>query len=155
MSEHTPDDALLAELRGLVSRHDPVPPQVTEFAKAALGWRRVDAELAEILADSALTGAAAGTRSGAQGPRSVSLRAEALTVDLQIELDGDSVLILGQIAPAVTASVEAERDDATSAGSAEADSLGRFRLVIRGGGRIRLRIERAGAPPVETAWLSI
>ena len=67
----------------VVSRHDPVPPQVTEFAKAALGWRRVDAELAEILADSALTGAAAGTRSGAQGPRSVSLRAEALTLDLQ------------------------------------------------------------------------
>ena len=65
------------------------------------------------------------------------------------------MLILGQIAPAVTASVEAERDDATSAGRAEADSLGRFRLVIRGGGRIRLRIERGGAPPVETAWLSI
>jgi hypothetical protein len=49
-----PDDPLVAELRTLVARVDPVPPLVTQVAKAALGWRRLDADLAELLSDSAL-----------------------------------------------------------------------------------------------------
>ena len=48
------DDRLLGELRRLVSRVDPVPDEVTAYAKAALGWRRIDAELAELLSDSVL-----------------------------------------------------------------------------------------------------
>jgi hypothetical protein len=149
------DDHLLAEWRALVSGLDPAPAEVTEFAKGALGWRRVDAELAEILADSQLTGAAAGTRTGGHGPRTVSLEAQTVRLDLQIDAEDGSMRILGQITPAAAASVEAQRDDLTSGGNTETDAHGRFRLVLPGGGRIRLRIERAGFPPVETAWLPI
>ena len=47
-----PDDTLVSELREYFARVDPVPPLVTEAAKAALGWRRLDADLAELLSDS-------------------------------------------------------------------------------------------------------
>src|SRR5207247_10887645 len=59
-------EKLLDELRSLVNRVDPVPEEVTKFADAALGWRRVDAELAELLSDTALESqaAAAAVRSG-------------------------------------------------------------------------------------------
>ena len=67
MTRKRPDshEDLLAELRLLANDVDPVPPEVTAFADAALGWRRIDAELAELLSDSLLESrAAALTRSG-------------------------------------------------------------------------------------------
>ena len=48
------DDALLAELAGILARVDPVPGEVTLAARSALAWRSMDAELAELLHDSAL-----------------------------------------------------------------------------------------------------
>ena len=45
------DENLLAELRTLFERVDPVPPLVVQAAQAALAWRRIDAELAELLSD--------------------------------------------------------------------------------------------------------
>jgi hypothetical protein len=53
-----PDEMLMVELRGLFTDVDPVPPLVIETAKASLGWRRLDADLAELLSDSALEEAA-------------------------------------------------------------------------------------------------
>ena len=48
------DELLIAELRAFFAEVDPVPPLVSETAKASLGWRRLDADLAELLSDSAL-----------------------------------------------------------------------------------------------------
>ena len=60
-----PDEPLVAELRELFKHDDPVPPLVTELAKASLGWRRMDADLAELLGDSLLEDrATAGVRGG-------------------------------------------------------------------------------------------
>ena len=42
---------MLHELRDLAERTDPVPASVLEAARAALDWRRVDTELAELVAD--------------------------------------------------------------------------------------------------------
>src|SRR4051812_23791901 len=82
----TPDEeaALIAELRGVLDRVDPPAPEVREFALAALGWRRHDAELAELLEDSALeTEATAATRAGGATRRLV-FRAEELTIDVEV-----------------------------------------------------------------------
>src|SRR5262249_32184936 len=68
------DDPLLGQLRRLARTVDPVPNEVTAYARAALGWRRVDAELAELLADSRLE-APTGTRSIAESMRSLTFRA--------------------------------------------------------------------------------
>ena len=42
-----------AELRALFARVDPVPPLLDDAARAAFTWRTVDAELAELMRDSA------------------------------------------------------------------------------------------------------
>ena len=59
------DERLADELRALVAPSTPCPAEVEAFAKAALGWRRLDADLAELLSDSALEAEAlAGVRGG-------------------------------------------------------------------------------------------
>ena len=42
-----------AELRAIFAHLDPVPQLLDDAARAAFGWRTVDAELAELLRDSA------------------------------------------------------------------------------------------------------
>jgi hypothetical protein len=147
-----PDDELFDELRSVLRRTDPVPAKVTDFAKAALGLRRLDAELAELLEDSVLDEVAALTRGDAG--RSLTFRSEGLTIDVEIQ-DGH---LLGQLAPPPAgATVELQAEDGTVADTVDADGLGRFRLELGGEGRFRLRVVRrdpAGAP-VETSWFSL
>ena len=47
------DDQLLAELRNSLDLADPPPDRLATVAKAALTWRTIDADLAEIAFDSA------------------------------------------------------------------------------------------------------
>ena len=132
---------------------------MTEFAQAALGWRRLDADLAELLADSALeTESTALTRSGGSAGRWLTFRAADLSIDVEIRADGDARTVLGQLAPPLAAAtVEVQAADGTVTATAETDALGRFRLTLEAGGRVRLRILRTdpAAPPIETSWLSL
>jgi hypothetical protein len=150
-------EELLDDLRRLAREVDPVPNEVTSFAKAALGWRRIDSELAELLSDSALDPAWASlARSGVARARSVTFRAEDLEIDLSIEEDGPGLVLLGQLAPPGPADVEVQRDDSSVPASETADELGRFRIALTEGGRIRLRVLReAPASPIETSWIGI
>jgi hypothetical protein len=156
--DHDPDASLLEELRALIDRVDPVPAEVSEFAQAALGWRRLDADLAELLADSALdTDAVALARSEESG-RWLTFRAAELTIDVEIQAAGGGHTLLGQLAPApAAATVEVQAADGEVVASTEADSLGRFRLEFRAPGRLRLRVLRSDPPgsPVESSWLSL
>ncbi len=154
-----PDTDLLRELGSLIARIDPPPPVVTEFAKAALDWRRLDAELAELLADSALeTASEALTRSGEAGVRWVTFRTAALAIDVEVEADDDARTLRGQIAPPPDAArVEVQGADGTVLATADVDSLGRFRIELEAAGRLRLRILSEGAEPavIETSWLTL
>lgn len=161
MSELTdPDEPLVAELRELFSQADPVPPVVTELAKASLGWRRLDAELAELLNDSLVDEElVAGVRGGGEEGlpvRSVRFRASANTIDIDVQVDGDERILMGQITPPVTAGVEVETADGTVA-TVQSDELGRFRVRIPQGGRIRLVISDGPdlGPHVVTSWITI
>jgi hypothetical protein len=146
------DDPLLADLRRLANIVDPVPHEVTAYARAALGWRRIDAELAEVLEDSRLE--VAGMRSVVDATRSLTFRSSDLQVDVEVDESGDGSLLLGQLVPAVVAEVDVQRDDGTTLATASADELGRFRFELPAGGRIRLVVRReAPAPPVETSWI--
>jgi hypothetical protein len=153
------DRELLGELRRLVTDIDPVPPEVTAFAKAALGWRRLDAELAELLSDSALEPDVLATvRAGLARARSVTFEASGLTIELEIETAGATFVVIGQLAPAGTAAVDVQRDDGTLAASTRSDELGRFRAELAPGGRVRLRIVGAGegwSGAFETSWLTL
>jgi len=145
-----PDDELFDELRSVLRRTDPVPAEVTDFARAALGWRRLDGELAELLEDSALDSEAPALARGG-GARSLAFRADDLTIDVEIQ-DGH---LLGQLAPPAAASVELQGEDGAVAATAEADGLGRFRLELGGEGRFRLRVVPPTGRAVETSWFSL
>jgi hypothetical protein len=148
-------EKLLDELRLLVNQVDPVPAEVTKFADAALGWRRIDAELAELLSDTALESAAsAAAVRGGERARSVTFRSSDLEIDVEIQKVAGSVTILGQLAPPGRASIEVQRDDESKLASVEADELGRFRLELAEAGRVRLRVARDEQEPVETSWIS-
>jgi hypothetical protein len=145
-----PDDELFDELRSVLRRTDPVPAEVTDFAKSALAWRRLDAQLAELLEDSVLDEAAALTRGG--GSRSLTFRTDDLTIDLEIQ-DGQ---LLGQLAPPpAAATVELQGEDDQIAATVDADALGRFRLELGGEGRFRLRVVPPTGRAVETSWFSL
>ena len=153
-----PDAELMEALRAVLKRVDPVPPEVDEFARAALGWRRLDADLAELLADSALESERALTRSGGAAVRSVTFRASDLTIDVEVAAAGDGRTVLGQLAPpSAGATVDVQAADGSLLATAESDALGRFRLVLPTGGRVRLRVLRRdpSSAPIETSWLSL
>ena len=154
-----PDDPLVAELRTLVARVDPVPPLVTQVAKAALGWRRLDADLAELLSDSALETEALALARGPGAPgRSGSFSAGETTIDIEIHVDGPQRMVLGQLSPPSTATIEIQRADDDAATVVDSDRLGRFRAQVSAGRPIRVRIvghDPGAASVIETSWIAI
>jgi hypothetical protein len=89
-----PDEPLVADLREYFARVDPVPPLVTEAAKAALGWRHLDADLTELLAGSTLEAESLATVRGvgvgatARRPRSVQVAPDASMTESELRTDG-------------------------------------------------------------------
>jgi hypothetical protein len=151
-------DRLKDELQDLFSEHDPVPPLVTQAAKAALGWRRLDAELAELLADSALDAESLALARSAQATlRSMSFSAGRLTIDIEIHGEGTDRMALGQLSPAGRARIELQTADQAASTIIESDDLGRFRTKLPPAGSIRLRVasDRAGANWIETSWIPL
>ena len=148
------DEALIEQLRSTL-RADAVPGAVTDAAKAAFGWRRIDAELAELLSDSALDAEPALAR-GAALVRSVTFSAGKTIVELEIHHDRDRRSLLGQLSPAATWTVEAQQaGGAAAAEPVRSDLLGRFRIALEHGGTIRLRLSGADDAVIETAWIPI
>lgn len=153
-----PDELLTTELRAFVADVDPVPPLVIETAKASLGWRRLEADLAELLSDSALQEEPfALARGGGAPARAVTFSSTGLTIDIEVHVDDPARTLLGQLSPPAPATIEIQTiDDAPL--SAQADRLGRFRVRLSTGGPIRLRVLGAdgpGGPPVETSWINV
>lgn len=148
----------MAELRAFLAEADPVPPVVTEMAKASLGWRRLDADLAELLSDSALVEEPLALTRGSEAPaRAVTFSATGLTIDIEVHADDESRTLLGQLSPPLAGTIEIHGMDETPV-RAEVDRLGRFRVRLRGGGPIRLRVLDSGPdarPPVETSWITV
>ena len=152
MSERD-DEELMAELAAAVEEEAAVSDRRRAAAKAAFTWRTVDAELAELLHDSALDVGAA-VRSGSDGPRMLSFRRAAVT--LEVEIDGESVL--GEVIDeheddASPATVTLQRPDADDR-TVEADASGFFRFEEVGPGSVRFVVARAGWS-LTTPWATI
>lgn len=164
MTPQAPQDdnfePLLEDLRALFGRDDPVPPLLIEAGKASLGWRRLDADLAELLSDSALAeeGEFALARGSHADVRSVGFAAGPLTIDVEIHGEGSERRLLGQLSPAGQATVELyTRDGDAAAATAEADSLGRFRLALPDVAVVRLRLNTGDGSSgwIETSWIPL
>jgi hypothetical protein len=153
--DHPDLEGLLDELRMLLSDVDPVPGEVVSYAKTALGFRRIDAELAELTYDSRLRREPlAATRAGAKAVR-LTFGSSALTVDFDVDRTASGIELRGYLVPASRASIHVQQDDASRVASAEADERGQFRVELPHGGRIRLQVLRESQPSVETSWITI
>lgn len=156
---HDEDETLLAELRRVVGVIDPVPEPVRIAARAALDWRTLEAELAELVHDSRVDERELAVRGGDAGTRTLTFEAAGLEIELEAELvqDGARLRISGQLVPPQTAQIGIS----TRAGLVltRADERGRFAALGVMPGRLRLRCWLDGAPDggrlVETAWLVI
>src|SRR5688500_13322027 len=110
-----PDEALLAELADLLGRVAGPPPELTRQARALYTWRTVDAELAELVHDSAADAATAGVRSGQQ-PRTLTFEVHPPSsagpdrTPLLIEVELDETVgarqLIGQLVPPGPATLE-------------------------------------------------
>jgi hypothetical protein len=148
------EETMLAELRGLLARVDPVPERVDEGARAALTWRTVDAELAELMRDSAEADALA-LRGPATGPRLLSFESPRVAIEAEVTVVGERVRrVNGQIVPPLAATVTLEQGGARL--TAQADELGRFSFPRVGAGPARLRAALPdGGVEIATPWTSL
>ncbi len=154
-----PDDLLLAELGSAIAAHDPLPRDVDVAAKAILGWRRLDADLAELLADSTVDSELlAGTR-GAGEPRRLAFGGAAVELDLELHAAREVVTVMGQLAPGAEAAIAVHAPGGTEPTlSVQADDLGRFRLELPAGITFRLAVSghpAAADRSIVTDWVRI
>jgi hypothetical protein len=149
------DEELLEELRGVLRAVDPVPEHVVEASEAALGWRTIDDELAELLHDSSVEPALAGVR--AEGvTRVLSFGGERLSVEVEVSGSGASRTLIGQLVPAVSARVEIRHAERVT--TVSADDRGRFSAADVPAGNVSLRCvldAPGGTRALATPWLPI
>lgn len=149
------DTALLGELRALFDEVDPVPSTVLAAGRASWTWRTMEAELAELVADTERAGlAGAGVRSG-DGPRLLTFQAPELTVEVEVAAYGDRRRLVGQLVPPVAATVEVRCADHATPVVTRADELGRFRVDGVPAGPVSLVCRPGSGPTVVTSWLVV
>lgn len=141
------DDRLLAELRALGDRVDPVPAEALAAARSAIAWRTMDRELAELI-DEASEPRMAGARS-TDAPTLLTFESPHLLIDIEVQHSGPSRSLLGQVVPPQVADVEVRHRGDTV--SVTADQAGRFTAGPLAPGPTSLRCT-AGAHVVETDW---
>lgn len=137
------DQELIDNLGAILSEVDPVPTDVSEFAKAAFSWRNIDAELAAIEYDSSTETFPAGVRSTATA-RMLSFEVGEWAID--VEYNEHTRRLIGQIGIEQQCTVELHF--AGGAVEVQSDDLGRFdfddvlpgpiSLVIRTPGNLRV-----------------
>src|SRR5829696_18137 len=106
------DATLEAELRAIFGHMDPVPQLLEDAARAAFTWRTIDAELAELMRDSAdAADEEAGLLvRGAHGPRQLSFESPKLGIELEVTETGPRERrVAGQLLPPEAATVTIER----------------------------------------------
>lgn len=147
---------LLAVLRDVLEEVDPVPAGLADAARAALSWRTVDAELAELVADSALE--QAGVRS-TRAPRLLTFTAAETTLVVEVAAPTPPAQagrrLIGQIVAPRAVEVEVRHSDGSL--TVTADEYGRFRAEPVPPGPISLACRFPGTEiaDVVTSWVVI
>lgn len=141
------DDELMAVLAEAVAAERDVPDNRRDAARAAFTWRTVDAELAELLHDSALEAGAA-VRSTATAPRTLSFAHAGLTVE--VEVDGDDLLVEVVGEPGATVVLQPPDADEVAVVT-DAAGFARFDAVA---GTVRF-VVTAGEASLTTPWVTL
>ena len=150
MSELTSqqEENLISLLRSGLDDSDPAPADVTDFAKAALSWRDIDAELAQISFDSSEESATTGVR-GVATARILAFQSDEWLIDL--EYDPFAGQLMGQIEPAGHMTVELHL--VTRVLTTESDDQGRFEFEGVHNGPVALVVRIEGQEAVKTEWI--
>jgi hypothetical protein len=146
------DTRLLNELRDLVERIDPVPEGVKHAARGSFTWRTIDAELAQLAYDSAVDEALLASVRSSSTSRLLTFETPSLTIELELEPQGATSRVRGQLAPPQTAQVAVRHAGGTA--QAEADQIGCFTAEGIAHGPLSLRCELADGAVVVTEWLA-
>ncbi len=147
------DEALVSRLKELAEQVDPVPELVLESARAAFLMRRIDAELAELVLDSAMDAGPVLVR-GAEDDsvRMLSFETATLSIEVQVtDVDGSRSL-LGLVSGA-SGSLEVETSGGRS--TVPIDALGRFTASDVPTGTVRLHLVADDGTAVTTSWVSL
>jgi hypothetical protein len=152
-----PDDTeLLQELRLMAGRVDPVPHEVVAAARSAILWRTIDAELAELTADSSVDdNRLVGVR-GTALPLMLSFEVGGQTLELEVSETGTTRRLLGQLIPGQPGEVIVHHGRGEEV--VRADEVGRFDLASVPAGPVRVRWRRTADPAEEmvaTDWFLV
>jgi hypothetical protein len=144
-----------SELRAIFGHLDPVPQLLEDGARAAFTWRTVDAELAELMRDSAEAEEEAGSLvRGGHGPRQLSFESPRLGIELEVTATGPRLRrVEGQLLPPADATITFERPGEDGL-TVQADELGRFVLDGLRAGVVRLHVALGGAQ-IAIPWTTI
>ena len=149
---HRDEDALADRLRRVATEADPVPAQVLVAARAAFDLRALEADLAELVADS--RDSAALVR-GPSGRRQLAFAAGVVTLDVEVTADGPTRRLLG-FAEGTTGPVTARSSlPGAEPVTVELDEVGRFLLDGLPAGPTRLSVPGPGGRPVVTPWAAL
>jgi hypothetical protein len=155
------DDALEAELRRIAAVVDPVPSDVRTAALAAFGTRDLDRRLAELIADSALTGAdeqfetvRTWTGDGPANSRLLSFAGGEVQVDLEVSAHGDRLDVIGQFTGSSHVDCALEYADGERF-PLDVDGLGRFVITGVRPGAVRAHCQSTDGGAVVTAWVTL
>lgn len=152
MSER--DDELERRLRALATEADPPPALVVDAAKAAFALRDLDAELAVLVADSAVDDPAVLTRAVVSDVRMLSFECGDVAVELDVETDPLSRRVrLSGLAVGAVGAVVLVRSDARISADLAAD--GRFVVENVAPGPLRLELTTPDGRRVTTSWIHV
>jgi hypothetical protein len=149
----TSEESFEARLRDVTAEADPVPEHVVADAKALFILRDLDAELAELVADSWVDEPAVLTRALVADVRMLSFVCDEVTVELDVDTDPVSGRIaLHGVAVGATGEVVVVLTGHRLAVPLED---GHFDLELPSGGPLRLELTRSDGGRVTTAWITV
>lgn len=147
------DDDLLDRLRTVIDEVDPMPGMLMASARAAFGLRRLDAELAELVRDSAEEerGALIAVR-GEGDARLISFETGQIAVELQVTERGIVRDLVAQISGVDIGSAEVETPSSRYPAELE-DSV----ISVDGvpAGHLRIHVHTAQGRDLVTSWVRV
>ena len=147
----TPDEQLLDDLRRVLDAVETPPPVSVALAEAALGWRDLDIELAELVHDSTVDGSEALVRGDAHERRVLSFSSGRAHIEVEYA-DGR---LVGQVVPAEVVEVQLYRGSGIRS-TVTTDEFGTFAIADVAPGPLAL-VCRAGDGTwsVRTSWTAV
>jgi hypothetical protein len=146
------DDELVARLRGIAARADPVPEALLAAASAALGLRELDVRVAELVRDSAVGATATAVRG--PGARMLSFEAADAVIECEVTARGPRRDVIGQLVGVVAAALRVQAAGAEASG-VRVDDHGRFSVAGLPAGPFRLRCSLADGSTLMTSWTTL